>query len=171
MFADVQDSCLFCNISKKSFVCKFYQKLKPSHSYPNVHLKFLHKFCTCLFQLENAPRHVAWFGVKNQFHIFFDYRCFQWVRLLWKFSMKVRLLLERYIIYMPLFHLPFRFCKQISKLYKNRLNGKAWTSRTSISWFKYITSFQKLLQDWRKKNPNKIWYRIDRSDRMWIFLT
>jgi hypothetical protein len=28
-----------------------------------------------------------------------------------------------------------------------------------------------LLQDWRKKNPNKIWYRIDRSDRMWIFLT
>jgi hypothetical protein len=28
-----------------------------------------------------------------------------------------------------------------------------------------------LLQDWGKKNPNKIWYRIDRSERMWIFLT
>jgi hypothetical protein len=42
--------------------------------------------------------------------------------------MKIRLLLERYIIYiMPLFHLPFRFCKQISKLCKYRLNGKAWT--------------------------------------------
>jgi hypothetical protein len=37
------------------------------------------------------------------------------------------------------------------------LNGKAWTSRTSISWSKYITSCQKLLQDWGTKSPNKIW--------------
>lgn len=128
-------------------------------------------FVLVFSMLENAPCCVAWFGVKKQFHTFFDYRCFQWVRLLWKFSMKIRLLLERYIIYVPLFHLPFRFCKQISKLCKNRLNGKAWTSRTSISWFKYITSCQKLFQDWGKKNPNKIWYRIDRSERMWIILT
>jgi hypothetical protein len=28
-----------------------------------------------------------------------------------------------------------------------------------------------LFQDWGKKNPNKIWYRIDRSERMWIILT
>jgi hypothetical protein len=45
--------------------------------------------------------------------------------------MKIRQLLERYIIYAS-FHLPFRFCKQISKLCKTRLNGKAWTSRTNI---------------------------------------
>jgi len=80
-------------------------------------------FVLVFSMLENAPRHVAWFGVKKQFHTFFDYRCFQWVRLLWKFSMKIRQLLERYIIYAS-FHLPFRFCKQISKLCKTRLNGK-----------------------------------------------
>ncbi len=158
MFADLQDSCLFCNIWKKSFVCKFYQKLKPSRSYPNVHLKFLHEFCTCLFHVRECSLSccLVW-GEKAISHIL-------WLQMFPMSEVAVEVFHENpaafgkvYYIYMPLFHLPFRFCKQISKLCKNRLNGKAWTSRTSISWSKYITSCQKLLQDWGTKSPNKIW--------------
>ncbi len=171
MFADVQDSCLFCNISEKSFVWKFYQKLKPSRSYPNVHLKFLHKFCTCLFHVRECSSSccLVW-GEKAISHIL-------WLQMFPMSEVAVEVFHENPAAFGKVYYIcaSFPFAFQVLqadfKLCKNRLNGKAWTSRTSISWFKYITSCQKLLQDWGKKNPNKIWYRIDRSERMWIFLT
>lgn len=61
-----------------------------------------------------------------------------------------------YYIYMPLFHLPLRFCKQISKLCKNRLYGKAWTSQDIHIMVQIHYKLSEIVAGLRKKNPNKI---------------